>query len=69
MTVCITRSVRAGAATCTRLDGDPRLGDEALGGAAKLARPEDLQLTGTSGELILIDVPLKFRRIGEWARA
>ena len=52
------------------LDGELRLGDETLdaGDAAKLAGPEDLQLTGAMHtELILIDVPLEFRRIGVWA--
>jgi redox-sensitive bicupin YhaK (pirin superfamily) len=52
------------------LDGDLRLGDDTLGtgDAAKLAGPEDLQLTGTSdAELVLIDVPMEFRPIGVWA--
>jgi hypothetical protein len=52
------------------LDGDLRLGDETLGtgDAAKLAGPEDLQLTGTSdAELVLIDVPMEVRPIGVWA--
>jgi redox-sensitive bicupin YhaK (pirin superfamily) len=53
------------------LDGELRLGDEALrsGDAAKLAGPEELELTGVDGaELILVDVPLAFRRVGVWAR-
>jgi redox-sensitive bicupin YhaK (pirin superfamily) len=52
------------------LDGDLRLGDETLaaGDAAKLAGPEELQLTAaTATELILINVPLTFRPIGVWA--
>ena len=58
-----------------RLDGGDRmrhaLGDEKLSGgdAAKLAGPEDLELAGAGeAELILIEVPLQFRRIGVWAR-
>jgi len=53
------------------LDGGVRLGNETLGGgdAAKLAGPEDLELTGTgTAELILIEVPLQFRPVGVWAR-
>jgi redox-sensitive bicupin YhaK (pirin superfamily) len=53
------------------LDGELQLGNQTLGrgDAAKLAGPEDLELTGTSAaELILIEVPLKFRSIGVWAR-
>jgi hypothetical protein len=52
------------------LDGDLRLGDETLaaGDAAKLAGPEELPLTGAvDAELILVDVPLRFRPIGLWA--
>jgi hypothetical protein len=46
------------------------LGDERLGGgdAAKLAGPEELEVTGVGdAELILIEVPLQFRPIGVWA--
>jgi redox-sensitive bicupin YhaK (pirin superfamily) len=53
------------------LDGEVWLGDEKLSGgdAAKLAGPEDLELAGAGeAELILIEVPLQFRRIGVWAR-
>ena len=52
------------------LDGELRLGDERLGGgdAAKLAGPEELQVTGVQdAELILIEVPLQFLPIGVWA--
>jgi redox-sensitive bicupin YhaK (pirin superfamily) len=52
------------------LDGELRLGDERLGGgdAAKLAGPEELEVTGVEdAELILIEVPLQFRPIGVWA--
>jgi redox-sensitive bicupin YhaK (pirin superfamily) len=52
------------------LDGELRLGDERLGGgdAAKLAGPEELEVTGDEdAELILIEVPLQFRPIGVWA--
>jgi len=52
------------------LDGELRLGQEALAGgdAAKLAGPEKLVLTASDGaELILIDVPVQFRSIGVWA--
>jgi len=52
------------------LDGELRLGDERLGGgdAAKLAGPEELEVTGMEdAELILIEVPLQFRPIGVWA--
>jgi redox-sensitive bicupin YhaK (pirin superfamily) len=52
------------------LDGELRLGDEPLGAgdAAKLAGPEELELTGAEDtELILIEVPLEFRPIGVWA--
>lgn len=52
------------------LAGDVQLGSRALGrgDAAKLAGPEDLELTGTGpSELILIEVPLKFRPTGVWA--
>src|SRR5262249_26741595 len=53
------------------LDGGVRLGNETLGGgdAAKLAGPEDLELTGTgTAELILIEGPLQFRPVGVCAR-
>jgi redox-sensitive bicupin YhaK (pirin superfamily) len=53
------------------LDGELRLGDEQLGtgDAAKLAGPEDLELTGVAqAELILIEIPLEFRPIGVWTR-
>jgi len=53
------------------LDGELRLRDEKLSGgdAARLAGHEDIELAGTSdAELILIEVPLQFRRIGVWAR-
>jgi redox-sensitive bicupin YhaK (pirin superfamily) len=52
------------------LDGELRLGDESLGAgdAAKLAGPEELEVTGVEdAELILIEVPLQFRPIGVWA--
>jgi quercetin 2,3-dioxygenase len=52
------------------LDGELRLGDERLAGgdAAKLAGPEELEVTGDGdAELILIEVPLQFRPIGGWA--
>jgi len=52
------------------LDGELRLGDERLGGgdAAKLAGPEELEVTGgEDAELILVEVPLEFRPIGVWA--
>ncbi|MFL6271884.1 MAG: hypothetical protein ACJ75A_17410, partial [Actinomycetes bacterium] len=52
------------------LDGELRLGDESLAGgdAAKLAGPEELEVTGVEdAELILIEVPLQFRPIGVWA--
>jgi redox-sensitive bicupin YhaK (pirin superfamily) len=52
------------------LDGELRVGDETLSGgdAAKLTGPEDLELTGVdNGELIFIEIPLRFRRIGVWA--
>jgi quercetin 2,3-dioxygenase len=52
------------------LDGELQLGEEALaaGDAAKLAGPEDLELTASGDtELILIDVPLQFGPIGAWA--
>jgi redox-sensitive bicupin YhaK (pirin superfamily) len=52
--------------------GELRLGEETLatGDAAKLAGPEELELTGAgdAAELILIEVPLDFRRIGIWTR-
>jgi hypothetical protein len=46
------------------LDGDPlRTGD-----AAKVTGEADLTLqTDLAAELILIDVPLEFERIGVWA--
>jgi redox-sensitive bicupin YhaK (pirin superfamily) len=55
------------------LAGEARLSEETLGAgdAAKLAGSEALELTGTWGgdtELILIEVPLEFRRIGVWNR-
>ena len=53
------------------LDGELQLGNQTLGrgDAAKLAGPEDLELTGIGGaELILIEVPLRFRPVGVWAR-
>jgi redox-sensitive bicupin YhaK (pirin superfamily) len=52
------------------LDGELRLGDERLGGgdAAKLAGPGELEVAGVDdAELILIEVPLRFRPIGVWA--
>jgi redox-sensitive bicupin YhaK (pirin superfamily) len=52
------------------LEGELGLGDERLGGgdAAKLAGPEELEVTGVEdAELILIEVPLEFRPIGVWA--
>ncbi len=52
------------------LDGELRLGDETLrrGDAAKLAGPEDLALTAVDdSELIFIEIPLEFQRIGVWA--
>jgi redox-sensitive bicupin YhaK (pirin superfamily) len=52
------------------LDGELRLGEESLGAgdAAKLAGPEELEVTGVEdAELILIEVPLRFRPIGVWA--
>lgn len=52
------------------IDGELRLGDDTLGAgdAAKLAGPEDIQVTGIDeAELILIDIPLHFRPIGVWA--
>jgi redox-sensitive bicupin YhaK (pirin superfamily) len=53
------------------LDGDLQLGESKLAGgdAAKLAGPEDLELAGAGdAELILIEVPLRFRPVGVWAR-
>ena len=53
------------------LDGQLGLGEERLGGgdAAKLAGPEELELTGVDdAELILIEVPLRFQPVGVWAR-
>jgi quercetin 2,3-dioxygenase len=52
------------------LEGGLRVGEESLAGgdAAKLAGPEELELTGDDAELILIEVPLQFRPIGVWAR-
>jgi redox-sensitive bicupin YhaK (pirin superfamily) len=52
------------------LDGELAVGGERLGGgdAAKLAGPEELELTGVDdAELILVEVPLEFRPIGVWA--
>ena len=52
------------------IEGELRLGDDALGpgDAAKLAGPEDIQMTGIDdAELILIEVPLQFHPIGVWA--
>jgi redox-sensitive bicupin YhaK (pirin superfamily) len=52
------------------LDGELRLGEEPLGGgdAAKLAGPEEVEVTGVAdAELILIEVPLQFRPIEVWA--
>lgn len=49
------------------LDGEQRVGDETLGGgdAAKLAGPEELEVTGVEdAELMLIEVPLQFARSG-----
>ena len=52
------------------LDGELLLRDERLGGgdAAKLAGPEELEVTGMEdAELSLIEVPLQFRPVGVWA--
>ncbi len=52
------------------IEGELRLGEDELGrgDAAKLAGPEDVQVTGIDdAELILIEVPLQFRPIGVWA--
>jgi redox-sensitive bicupin YhaK (pirin superfamily) len=52
------------------LEGELRLEDETLGAsdAAKLAGPEELEMTGMEdAEFILIEVPLQFRPIGVWA--
>jgi len=52
------------------VDGELQLREESLAGgdAAKLAGPEDLELTASDDtELILIDVPLQFGPIGAWA--
>ena len=51
-------------------DGGLRLEDESLAGgdAAKLAGPEELEVTGMEdAELSLIEVPLQFRPVGVWA--
>jgi quercetin 2,3-dioxygenase len=52
------------------IDGELEvLGDRlGPGDAAKVSGPEAVDLGGTGGELILIDVPLQFRPVGVWAR-
>ena len=54
------------------IGGVARLDQERLGtgDAAKLAGPQELEVTGTgqAAELIMIEVPLEFRRIGVWTR-